>query len=88
MGSPGRPATASCYRPTQCMKFLMLRNENEVLESGKLLLPTSEPGCAASTTQLASELASRARAGKADAIHEFITYDPQTQGFFPHFTTG
>lgn len=34
----------------QGMKFLSLRNENEVLEGGKLLLPASEP---ANTSQLA-----------------------------------
>lgn len=36
----------------QSMKFLFLRNENEVLEGGELLLLASEPGCAASMSQL------------------------------------
>lgn len=47
-------ARRSVALPTaQGMKFLVLRNENEVLEGGELLLLASEPGCAAGTSRLA-----------------------------------
>lgn len=59
----------------QGMKFLLLRNENEVLEGGKLLLPASEP---ANTSQLARRMQS------TSSFH--MTRDPR--GFIPHFTTG
>lgn len=74
----------------QRVKFLSLRNGNEVLEGGKLLLLASEPGSAARMSRLACRPGYQSQAGEPDAFHKFITYDPRSQGlgFFPHFATG
>lgn len=59
-----------------------------MLEGGKLLLLTSEPGFAATVCLRQCEWQSvRGRAGEADAIY---TFSPMTLhfGVFPHFTTG
>lgn len=89
-----REARHSIRLPTaQCMKFLSLRNENEVLEGGELLRLVSEPGCAASASQLACR-AGLAEPGQARQMRSTgslrTTHDLRVWfvGFFPHFTTG
>lgn len=79
-------ARRSIRLPTaQCVKFLVLRSENEVLEGGGLLLLASEPGCAASMQGWLAEPGQARQMQSRSSLH--MTDDLRVF-FFPYFTTG
>lgn len=58
----------------QCMKFLLLRNENEVLEGGELLLLASEPEFAATVSSQAACGAGHQSQGRRGRCNLHIPY--------------